>query len=250
MNNNRVLGFMILYYGAEYLRESLLSVRDHVDKLVIAYTGKPSHGVLCNEPCPDKETQLYDIAYEVLGDKLIWDPKREGYGNEGAHRDVRYKYVTPGKHDCILTIDADEIMVGVPEAIDYAMNGHCQYYGIDGYVNFFRSFEFACYDGFRPIRIENLNHKHGAQDLNCKLTIYHFSTALSEKYMRYKYKVFGHASEIKKNYLDDIFYKWSPENNFPDLHPVSIGLWNATPFDKTKLPEYLKQHPNYNKHII
>lgn len=239
---------MILYYGAEYLRESLLSVRDHVDKMVIAYTGRPSHGVYCTDPCPDTEIELYNICQEVLGNKLIWHPKREGYANEGAHRDVRYTYSSG--YDCILTVDADEIMVGVEQAIEYCMTGAAQYYGINGYVNFFRSFEWVCYDGFRPIRLENLRYKHGAQNLECKLTVYHFSTALSEKYMRYKYKVFGHASEIKKNYLEEVFYKWSPENNFPDLHPVSIGLWNATPFDKTLLPEYLKQHPNYNKHVI
>lgn len=244
----KVLGFMTLFYGKEYLRESLLSVRDHVDKMVIAYTDKPSHGVRCDDPCPDTMEELYTIATEVLGDKLIWDFKEDGYWYEAAHRDVRYKY-SEG-YDCILTVDADEIMIGIPEAVEYAMTHEAQYYGINGYVNFFRSFEWACHDGFRPIRLERTDRKTGVQDLECKLTIYHFSTALPEKYMRYKYKSFGHASEIKKDYLDEIFYKWSPDNNFGDLHPVSANIWNATWFDKRTLPDYLKAHPNYNKHLI
>lgn len=248
MGEYKILGFMTLYYGAEYLEASLLSVKEHVDKMVISYTGKPSHGINHNEPCPDTEIELYEIAYKALGDKLIWLPYREGFANESAHRDTRYKH--SAGYDCILTIDSDEVMVGIPEAIRYAMSGTAQYYGIKGYVNFFRSFSWACYDLFRPIRIENLLYKNGKQDTECPLTVYHFSTALSEKYMRFKYKTFGHASEIKPNYLDEVFYKWSPENNFPDLHCVSIGLWNATPFDKNILPEYLKTHPNFNKHLI
>lgn len=248
MSKHKILGFMTLLYGKEYLKESLLSISDHVDRMVIAYTPTPSHGIACSDPCPDTEVELMNIAQAVLGKKLLWDTNWQGYGNEGAHRDVRYKYAEG--YDCILTIDADEVMIGLPEALDYAMSHEAQYYGIDGYINFFRSFEWACHDSFRPIRIERLDRKTGVQDHGCKLTIYHFSTALSEKYMRYKYKVFGHASEIKENYLDGIFYKWSPENNFPDLHPVSINLWNATWFDKTTFPDYLKEHPNYNKVII
>lgn len=239
---------MPLFYGKEYLRESLLSIVNHVDKMVISYTGKPSQGHSSNEPCPDTEEELKAIAVNILGDKLIWDSKPEGYPNEASHRDVRYKYAQG--YDCCISIDADEVMVGLPEAIEYCMSNTAQYYGIDGYVNFFRSFEWACYDGFRPCRLENLHVKTGMQDLNCKLTIYHFSTAQSEKTMRYKYKIFGHASEIKPGYLDNVFFKWSPANNIPDLHCVSIGLWNATPFDKHKLPVYLHNHINFNKEII
>lgn len=68
--------------------------------------------------------------------------------------------------------------------------------------------------------------------------------------MRYKYNVFGHASEIKKDWLNNIHYGWNPANNFGDLHPVSINLWDAVPFDKNKMPEFLKQHPNFNKELI
>lgn len=245
----KTLGFMVLHYGKDYLREALLSVVDHVDVMVIAYSTQPSQGHATSLPCPDKKEELYIICSEVMKGKLIWD-EATFYPNENSHRDVRYKYVKP-HHEFILTIDADEVMVGIPEALQYASLNPEQYFGINGYVNFFRSFEWVCYDGFRPIRIEKLRKKNGTQNLNCPLTVYHFSTALREELMRYKYSAFGHANEVKKNYLDEIFYKWHPVNNpIGDLHCVSIGLWNAVPFDKTRLPDYLKQHPNYNLEII
>jgi hypothetical protein len=68
--------------------------------------------------------------------------------------------------------------------------------------------------------------------------------------MRYKYKVFGHASEIKTDWLDKVHYAWTPENNFGDLHPVSINLWNAVQYDKNKMPDFLKKHSNFDKILI
>lgn len=250
---NKVLGFMTLYYGKPYLREALLSIRDHVDKMHIAYTGKASHGIYSTEKCPDTEIELHNIAHEVLGDKLIWDPKRDGYPSESAHRDRRYAH-SEG-YEIILTIDSDEIMVGIPQAIEYARSGKAQYYGIHayGYVNFFRSFNWICRDAFCPIRLENLAYKNGIQDHGCPMVVYHFSTALPEKYMRFKYKIFGHATEVKKNYLEDIFYKWSPEKieEVVWVHPTSITIWHhPEPFDKSVLPDYLKQHPDFNLESI
>ena len=151
-----------------------------------------------------------------------------------------------------LTIDADEVFKEdeIENALNYAFTDPERYFGIDGYKNFWRSFNHVCLDGFRPIRIENFNNDNGEQNINCKLTIYHFSTCQREEIMRFKYGVFGHASEMKPNWLDNVYYRWTPANNFSDLHCVSIGLWNAVEFDKTTLPEYLKTHANYNKEIV
>lgn len=245
----KVLGFMPIHYGKEYLKQSLLSIVNHCEKVVVAYTQQGSHGYASNETCPDTKEEIYNIASEVLGNKLIW---REGvYSAENQHRAVAREYASG--YDLILSIDADEVFESseLTTALEYAYNNNQRYYGIKGYINFWRSFNWACYDGFRPIRIENLNAQNNLQNLECPLTIYHFSTAQSESIMRYKYKVFGHASEIKSDWLDEIHYGWNPEYaNFGDLHPVSIDLWNAVPFNKDLLPESLKQHPNFNKELI
>lgn len=245
----KVLGFMTIHYGLEYLKESLTSIRDYVDGMVVSYVHKPSHGFKTILDCPDKAVDIRKVCEEVLENKLIWD-EADFYGAENIHRSVAKKY-SQG-FDLILTIDADEVFepTEINNALNYAYTHPERYYGINGYLNFWRCFDYVCLDGFRPIRIENLNNHNSLQNLNCPLTIYHFSTAQSRAVMEYKYSCFGHANEIKPDYLEKVFYKWTPENNFGDLHPVSINLWNAVKFDKNKLPDFLKKHPNFDKTLI
>ena len=245
-NKPRIIAYMPLHYGADYLKESLQSVINHVDKIVILYTEKPSHGHGTNAICPESELYLLDIALEACGDKLIWH--KGSWPNEGAQRG--HIYNSTAGYDIVLALDADEVFKTeeLDAAIEKVYNGNARYYGIAGYVNLWRSFSFACYDGFTPIRFTNLHRESGEGVI--PLTIYHFSCAQSKMIMDYKYLIHGHADEIRPNWLQEKYYAWTPENNFTDLHPTSISLWNATPFDKETLPESLKKHPNFNKKII
>jgi hypothetical protein len=244
----KVLGFMTLHYGGDYLKEALLSVVDHVDKFVVAYSYGPSQGHSNNTPCPDKRDDLLSICQDVLEDKLHWVEQSE-WPNEASHRSVKYDHAAG--YDIILTVDADEVMIGLPEAFAYALANKERHYGINGYYNFFRSFSWVCTDGFRPCRIEVMNRNNTLQNLECPLTILHFSCAQRREIMEYKYQNFGHASEIRPNYLQDVFYKWTPNEDVKWLHAVSLQIWEkAVPYDKTTMPEYLKQHPNYNLDII
>lgn len=249
MQKIKVLGYMCVHYAGDYLKESLLSVKDHVDKMVISYSKYGSQGHRTDKPCPDSEKYIFETCFQVLGDKMVWD-RKDSYGTESEHRNVKYKY-TDG-FDLVLTVDSDEVYKSdeLPASFEFAYFGKERYYGIDGYINFWRSFNHACYDGFRPIRLENLHRKNNTQNLGLKQTIYHFSTCQPEPIMRYKYLVFGHASELKPNWLDDIYYKWTPDNDISDLHCVSYNLWNAIPFDKNTLPESLKMHQNFNKDLV
>lgn len=244
----KVLGFSTVFYCGAYFRESLESIVSHCDKVVIAYTRQPSQGHGSPISCPDSEGYIFDIAQSVLGDKLIWDCA-ERYGAENEHRAVKHKY-SKG-FDLVLTADTDEVFSqeDLPKALQYAMNGQAQYYGIDGYVNFWKSFNRACYDGYRPIRIERMDVKDGSQDLNCKCTIYHFSCAQPEYIMRFKYGVFGHAHEVRRGWLENTYFGWTPETR--QLHCVSEQIWDkAEPFDKTTLPDNLKRHRFYNLESI
>jgi len=234
----KVLGFMTVHYAGAFLREALESVVDHCDKVVIAYSRQPSQGHGTNLSCPDSEGYIFSICESVLKDKFIWD-SAERYGAETEHRAVKYNY-SKG-FDLVLTIDSDEVYKNPSEALKYAYNGKAQYYGIDGYINFWKSFNHACYDGYRPVRIENLNVKDGSQDLNCKTVIYHFSTCQPKAIMDYKFGVFGHAHEVRKGWLQNTYYDWTPETKW--LHCVSEQIWeNAEPFDKHTLPANLRKH--------
>ena len=237
----KVVGYMPLHYGTEYLKESLEAVLPVVEKFFIIYSDQPSHGHGNNHGLPETEQQLKEIAFGVEGkEKIVW--VNQHFHHEGEQRNYIYKFT--GGYDMLVTCDSDEVFS--TEELSSALR-ECRMreereFGIDGYVNFWRSFNEVCYDGFRPVRIINLNNHVGTRG-EVKCTIYHFGCAQKESIMRYKYKVHGHADEIRPNWLDEVYYGDTKE----DLHCVSIGLWNSVPYDKNLLREALKNHPNFNK---
>ena len=237
----RVIGYMPLHYGVEYLKESLEAILPVCEKFFIMYVNRPSHGHGSNVPCPEKEGELKNIAFGVTGkEKIIW--LNGEYGGEGEQRNQIYKYALG--YDMMVTCDSDEVFDTheLIEALRFCRDAGEREFGINGYVNFWRSFNEICVDGFRPVRIVNLNNHVGTRsEVKCK--IYHFGCAQKESIMRYKYKVHGHADEIRGGWLDDVFYGDTKK----DLHPVARDLWNSVKYDKKKLPQALKNHANFNK---
>lgn len=245
MSRKRILAYIPLHYGAEYLKEAIQSIAPFVDRIVVLYSKTPSYGFGTALSCPENSTQLKKIAKDA-SHKVEW--RSIEVGTEGDHRNYIYK-LTNG-YDGVLTIDADEVFdpVDLPIAIDLAMKSDKRYIGFAGYINFWKSFNYACYDGFTPIRFTNLHNRAGEGVVPCK--VYHFSTAQKQEIMEYKLLVHGHKNEIRPNWFTDVYMAWTPDNNFGDLHLVAHGIWNATHFDRNTLPEILKNHPNFNKDVI
>jgi hypothetical protein len=241
----KIICYIPLHYGREYLGEAIKSVHDHVEKIIILYTKNPSFGFGTDTECPEFESELKEIAYSA-SNKIEWVNIEKG--TEGDHRSYIYEFVDG--HDGILTIDADEVFdpIDLPLAIDNAMKSTKRYIGISGYINFWKSFNYACYDGFTPIRFTNLHNEFGEDVVSCK--VYHFSTAQKIDIMEYKLLIHGHKDEIRPNWFEDVYKAWTVENNFGNLHLVSENLWNAVPYDKNQLPDLLKKHLNFNKDVI
>jgi hypothetical protein len=66
--------------------------------------------------------------------------------------------------------------------------------------------------------------------------------------MRYKYEIHGHKNELRPDWFEKTYLGWKKGQG--DLHMTSIGLWEATEFDKNLLPQVLKNHPNFDKEVI
>lgn len=244
MNNFKVLGYIPLFYGKEFIYQCIKSMEPYVEKILVIYVDKPSQGHSTDLICPENEQELRVLA-ESASNKIEWH--KQDFGSEGEHREYIYNF--SDGYDLIFTLDADEVVEekDIENALLQAYNGDRRYYGIGGFINFWRSFDWVCYDSFTPVRIINLRNNYGQGVVSCR--VYHFSCAQCESIVRYKWAISGHKDELRTNWIDDIFYKWTPDNDIKDLHPVAFGLWQATPFDKTTLPEVLKLHPNYNKTI-
>lgn len=243
----RIISYCACHYGGEYLDAAIRSIAPFVEKIVILYTPEPSYGHGTLLKCPESEIELYNIA-SAASEKVEWH-NITAY-NEGHHRGLIYKLAEG--YDGILAFDADEVFEpeDVQGFIDHCHASPARYFGVDGYINFWKSFNYACYDGFRPIRYINLHNKE-QQDLNAKCRIYHFSTAQRMEIMRYKLAIHGHKDEIRPNWLTHIYEAWVPGMVIDKgLHLVSHDLWNAVPFDKSVMPEILKAHANYDKEVI
>jgi len=244
----KIIGYCIIHYGKEYLSAAIEAVYETCDEIVILYTPKPSHGHGTDAACPETREQILAEAKKFDPDNKVHF--REGtFHNEGEHRGEARRICEERGADLIVVFDADEIWEpeSLKRAAAEASKLEAKYIGINGYVNFWRSFNDACYDGFTPIRLINVHHKVENQAV-INATIYHFSLAQGAEAMRYKYLIHGHASEIRKDWLDTIYFKW--ERGQGDLHPTTFGLWNAVEFDKNTLPEVLKKHVNFDKDVI
>lgn len=243
----KVIGYIPLHYGSEYLDACIRSMNDFVDKIIIIYTPNPSQGFSSEQSCPETKNQLEKIAHNASR-KIKW--VTSNFCTEAEHRNFIYNH-TKG-YDLVFTLDADEIVepADIDNSFRLAYDNKNRYIGSCEFKHFWRSFNHICTDGFIPIRITNLKNKSGSLGI-VPLRIYHFSCAQSEKIIRYKWGVSGHSAELRENWIDNILYGWTKENNLKFLHPVSKDIWGeAMPFDKNLLPEILKQHPNFNKKLI
>lgn len=244
MRKPRVIAYMPLHYGCEYLEYSLKAMYNHVEKIMIFYTENPSYGHGTDIPCPETEEDLKKIALQC--DKVEWFKGR--WGAEGEHRHEIFKYTKD--YDVVITCDSDEVFGDdLPQAIEFVSKGLHKRYGVNGYVNFWHSFNHEVKDFFRPVRFHNLHGADTQGEVNC--TIYHFSCAQRDEIMNYKYQIHGHKDELRPDYLNSIYYGWRNNNSMKLLHPSSLGVWgDAFPYNKNQMSELMKSHPNFNKNII
>lgn len=248
MNNPpRILCYVPLFYGGEYLDAAIKSAEPFCEKIIVLYTSQPSYGYGTNIACPESEPELMNIAYSA-SKKVEWHNITAS--GEGHHRGLIFRFADQGGYDGILTFDADEVFGDLTEWIPKFIESKARNIGFTGYVNFFKSFNDACYDSFAPIRYINLHNKDGQE--NFPVPVYHFGCAQRMPIMEYKLLIHGHRDEIRNNWLTNIYQRWEPGMEIENgLHLVANGLWpQATFFDKNQLPEILKLHHNFNKDII
>lgn len=240
----------MLHYGAEYFGAALKGVDGIVDKIIILYSARPSHGSATRMICPDSRFELLQIAQDTIKSSA-WDWVDVTAHQEHQHREMAFDYAKG--FDVLVNFDSDEVWhrEGLREAIEQASKLDSRYIQLrhDSWVNFWRSFDYVVRDGFNPVRLHNLKSTNKKQEIVTG-RIYHFGCAQRKEIMEYKYEIHGHRSEIRPNYLKDFYFAWTPDNQFGDVHPVAHGLWTPEPFDKTTLPDYLKAHPNYDKSLI
>ena len=243
----------MLHYGSEYLEAAIKSIDPFVDRINILYGEVPSHQApVIGAVCPDNRVQLHDIALNA-SNKVKWfevNPKgkRQLY-QEAEHLAKAFEYADDC--DMMLRLDSDEVwdQDSLQNCISQAAGMDSRYIGVCAMTTLWRSFNYATYDRWAPIRIHNMKSKN-KRSINIDGTIYHFGYAINENTMKYKLGIHGHKSEFPPGWLNR-WLTWTPETVGANWHPNTDAYWHTIdPFDKHILPKFMHTHKYFNTPLI
>jgi hypothetical protein len=116
-----------------------------------------------------------------------------------------------------------------------------------------RSFNYICDDGMRQERIYYLGNDKGdliyaPQPVN---QVWHFGYARKPSDIAYKISIHGHSAEwvqSKESWLSNKYMPFPPTGEY--VHPACKDVWYPKLFDKSELPEIMRDHQWYNAEVI
>lgn len=244
----RIHSYTVCHYGADYIGWALRSVLPFVEAAHVFYTPHPSHGYSTAQACPEYSAPLFEAAKQFdYNNKIRWH-QISGILNEGPQRDTAVRLVKEAGADVILVVDVDEVWHDhtLEEALKLVEANSVRNWLIN-FTHLWRSFNWCCKDNGWPVRFIDLRdtEKETAYIPKELGDIYHFGYAVTDKIMEYKWQIHGHKGELRSIWLDEKWHGWQP--GVEDVHPTNEdNWWKPEPFDKTELPEFMRDHPFYN----
>jgi hypothetical protein len=245
----KVHSLTILHYGKDYLSYALRSIYHSVDQCHVFYTPTPSHGHSTNISPIETKEELMQAAYTYDPEKKIKWYDMLGVTHEGPQRDLALETVQAAGADIVLVVDYDEIWPADTLAFFLSVvweNGTARN-NLVNMIHFWRSFDWACRDDGWPVRIIDLRHSGGTNYLPSEMgRVFHFGYAVTDRVMRYKWQIHGHKGELRPEWLSRKWQRWPPPTN---CHPTNgrnehgEPFWAPKPFDKSRLPEFMRAHP-------
>lgn len=228
------------HYGCDYIRAVVQSTEGFAEKHAVLYTPVPTFRHSAPVPNPDSEAELHSIASAAGGARLEW--------LTGLPVEVDTAFKQFPSADIILELDADEVIEPLlcRDIIERYSRGEltARSYRLP-LIHFWRSFGYVCRDGNHPPRLY-LPHNSGQDGVYYPSGaghILHFGYARRIVDMEYKIALSAHRDEFRKTWWDDTFMAFP--DRLMDLHPISPDFWNAEAYDKTRLPDCLREHPYY-----
>lgn len=249
----KVIGYVALHYGRDYLGYAIRSVIDHIDELHVLYSAVGSHGHQAHIPCPETRDELYAIAEGAAGGKLRWHDGT--WAHEGYQRDSIHQYAPDA--DVILVLDADEIWPEglVANVLNYAgavTNSIPPFRTLRlPMIHMWRSFYRAIlHDPAFPTRVifPHIAEKYGEQTWGRADPIVHLGYAQRPEIVEYKQHTHGHRGEWRQ---DDWFNTVFMANAQTNCHPVGSEYWQPEPVNPLDyMPGWMSEHPYYGLQVI
>lgn len=241
-----IVAFTRLHYGADYLPYVLRSALPFVDKHLVIYTSVPTFGRYTDLPNPDSRDALLNAAQSVGSDKVLW---LEGVPVEV---DTALRYFPDA--DIVLELDADEIIE--PALFEdiiarYERGELTDYVYRLPFLHFWRSFDYACDDPGWPMRLylpKNVPGEATMYPTGNIGRVLHFGYCRTQRDMAYKWETSVHIGELRPEWWRDIWAAFP--QRLIDVHPVMRDWWNAEPYDKARLPDFMREHPYFSLEIV
>lgn len=247
----KVVAYVTLHYGLDYLAESVRSIIDDVNAVWFIYSATPTFGFSVDRPCPDHAADLYEAAKAAAGDKFHWYTASPGqFRHEGDHCDYIYQLAPDA--DVYVRLDLDEMWSAglLKAAIAFAVEQNAAKVRVP-FVHYWRSFYRAVTND--PAYPDRVKYRHGDPSIDRTLTgqgvIHHFGYAQRSEVVEYKQHISAHRGEWRADWYAT---KFAP-NAQEDVHPVNGDGWwipaDVDPF-ALGLPEYMREHANTRLEVI
>lgn len=243
----KIVGYVALLYGREFLHSAIRSVIDSVDEMYIIYdaTEHGSHGTQTQYPCPDKRHELIEIAWDACKGKMHW--QQDAFVHEGHQRMSIHRYAPDA--DAILVVDSDEIYEDglADEAIEFALTKTQARTVRIPFQHQWRSFHRGfLHDPAYPHRVIVPKRQEADDTMHTDKRVWHFGYSIRPELVQWKWLIHGHRSELRPHWFRDVFMT----NRQYDCHPCGNDSWNAEDIDQVKLPSVLKDHPYKDLSVI
>lgn len=242
----KIYAFSRVHYGIDYLRQVIQSTMPFVREHLILYTPTPTFGRYTSMPNPDSREAVFNAAFSVKGARVRW--------MEHVPVQVETALNTYPDADLILELDADEIIQ--PALFEHMIRryelGELNNFAYRvPFLHHWRSFGYVCEDSGHPIRlyVPKAANRETSYYPSGNGYIHHFGYARRTLDMQYKWETSMHIGELRPEWWGDIWGKFP--DRLTDVHPVCRDhFWDARPYDRAKLPEYMREHPYYGLEVI
>lgn len=247
-----VMSYSVIHYGIPYLNYALRNIAPLVDQSYVFFTPHPSHGHGSGLPPIESRDEIMASIPAGEWDKLTWVDVDQ-FWQEGAQRDYAVRYLENEGAGLILVLDYDEFWLSetLKVTLDFVWKeNRARHWLINFSHHLWRSFNWACSDDGRPVRIIDTRWPGGTAYVPKEFgDIFHLGYAITTETLKYKLSIHGHKDELRPGWLEEKWLAWPPPD---DCHPTNgkkengEGWWNPKPFDRRKLPEVLRAHPWYD----
>lgn len=253
---SKIMSYSIIHYGQDFLPFALKSVEQLVEKSYCFYTPHPSHGHSSTLTNPETRDQIMSSIPVDQWDKIVWIDT-DNFWDEGHQRNYAVQTLINAGADLIVNLDYDEIHS--PENLDLMLkeiwDRNIARNNLVNMLHFWRSFNWVCEDDGWPVRIIDTRQRSGTNYLSPAEfgKVNHFGYAITSELLRYKMSLHGHKDEWRKDWYEKYWTPWPPVNNVHptnDLKENGEGWWDPKPYDKSLLPEFMRNHKWYNEDLI